>query len=165
MLMAKRLLVWHQAKEAVKQAERVREEYANRLAQHDQLIQQLTEKLAAVPAPQTPDEEIAKLLLEQELWMANNERDRYAASHQKEALRAEQTIQQKSFEIVQWEQELDGEALAQYYRIAENKANPLAEVRNNSCTVCFMPLSLSKMSEWRRGKGLVYCDECGRILV
>jgi predicted nucleic acid-binding Zn-ribbon protein len=162
---AKRLWLWHEAKEQVnaERAEKLRwEQERQLLADH---VRQLEAKLALLPAPVTTDEEISKLLLEQELWTARKDWERLVEQSEERLAELEQSIRQREFAILQLEQELDEEDVRQYHRLAENKARPLAEVRNKSCMGCFLPLSLSKLDEWRRAKGLVYCDECGRILV
>jgi predicted nucleic acid-binding Zn-ribbon protein len=165
MLSAKRLWLWHQAKERVKADQAEMRRWEKERQQQTEKVRYLEEKLTALPAPVTTDEEIGKMLLEQELWTANKDLERLVEQAEQRLIALEQSIRQGEFEILQLEQELDEEALRQYQRLAEYKERPIVEVRNRSCMGCFLPLSLSKLAEWRRGKGLVYCDECGRILV
>lgn len=40
----------------------------------------------------------------------------------------------------------------------------VAEARNGACTACFMALRPQMMSEVRRGKEVITCDNCNRIL-
>jgi predicted nucleic acid-binding Zn-ribbon protein len=169
MLPAKRLLLWHRAKEAKRRAE----EELNRLEQEkrrwEEKLEELEQSVSActptLSAPPSADDEIARLLREQELWLARKDWERFLSHYQeREALLAEE-IHRREFEIVEHEQLLDEPFLQEYQRIAERAEQPVVEVRNQSCMGCFLPLSLSKLSEWRRGKGIVTCDECGRILV
>jgi predicted nucleic acid-binding Zn-ribbon protein len=169
MLPSKRLLLWHRAKEAKQRAE----EELNRLEEEKrsweeklEALQQAMSADAPPPSPQaSPDDEIARLLREQELWLARKEWERFLSHYEQREAVLSQEIHQRQFEIWEQEQQLDQLLVQEYQRIAERAEQPVVEVRNQSCMGCFMPLSLSKLSEWRRGKGVVTCDECGRILV
>jgi hypothetical protein len=165
MLPAKRLFAWHKAKEALRLAQEEWKRCEETLAQGRERLKETESRLTSLPAPTNPDEEIARLLLEQEVWMAKKEFDDTAAAHQQKSEELKQTILHLQFEVLQLERELDEEYLAAYRRLSETKAQPIAEVRNKSCMGCFLPLSLRKLEEWRRGKGPVFCDECDRLLV
>lgn len=165
MLPVKSLWLWHQAKDALRRAQ---EEHNDCEEQHQHLQKKLKDiemAVATYPTPKSSDEEITKLLLEQDLWMAQREWERFYAEYQGKAVALEQTMHQQHFEVLQMENELEESSLAEYHRLAERVLQPIVEVRNQSCMGCFLPLSLRNASEWRRAKGLVYCDECGRILV
>ena len=165
MLPAKKLFEWHKANEAIQQAS---QEIAELHKQEQTLltnIQQLTAKLDALPVSNSPDNQIARMLTEQELWLAQKEVERFQEESGGIRVELDSRISQQQFERVRLEQELDQTHLTEYYRLAENKKNPIVEVKRKMCTGCFLPLSLAKVDEWRRAKGLVYCDECGRILV
>lgn len=167
MLLAKRLWLWHQAKEALKKAQAELHKVEEEQQQHNNKIADLEAKLSAMPPTASAEDEIAKMLLQQEIWVAKKEQERFLVEKEERFSPLEQSIHQRTYDIFQLEAELDEEeeALLQYNHLAERLANPVVEMRNQSCMGCFLPLSLSKLSEWRRGKGLVCCDECGRILV
>ncbi|NGQ94094.1 hypothetical protein G3578_02765 [Brevibacillus sp. SYP-B805] len=165
MLPAKRLLAWHQAKEALRAAREEQKRLEEAIAAAERRVAEKEEQLRRLPVPANPDEEIARMLLEQEWWLAKKERDDAAASYADRNGEQEPTIQQLQFDIMQLEAGLDPEFLRAYLRLSETKALPIAEVRNKCCMGCCLPLSLRKLDEWRRGKGPVFCDECDRILV
>jgi predicted nucleic acid-binding Zn-ribbon protein len=161
----KHLLLWHRAKEAKQRAETELSGLEREKEEWQEKLERLTRTLSTEPAPSTPDEEIARLLREQELWLMRKDWERFLASYQEREAALSDEIHRQQFEIWKWEQELDEALLKEYHRIGERVSNPVVEVRNQSCMGCFLPLSVSKLSEWRRAKGLVTCDECGRILV
>lgn len=165
MLPAKRLFLWHQANEAQKKEQADLLRMAEEEQHHLRRIESLEAKLANLPPAATADEEIARLLLEQEIWLAKKDQERFCEETAERRLALEQSMQERSFEIMQLEGELTEAALTLYHRLAERVANPVVEVRKDACMGCFLPLSLRNLSEWKRGKGLVICDECGRILV
>jgi predicted nucleic acid-binding Zn-ribbon protein len=165
MLPAKRLLAWHQAKEALRAAQEEQKRLEEAMTAAERRVAEKEEQLRRMPAPTNPDEEIARMLLEQECWLAKKERDDAVAAYADKNGERERTIQQLQFEIMQLEAGLDPEFLGAYIRLSETKAQPIAEVRNKCCMGCCLPLSLRKLEEWRRGKGPVFCDECDRILV
>ncbi len=61
---------------------------------------------------------------------------------------------------------LDAEALATYDRLRSAKGgNALARFRNPACTACGMQIPMGPMSRIDEGEELVFCPDCGRILV
>lgn len=165
MLPAKRLWLWHQAKEARKAAEAQLRLLAQEQASLDKQVKKLEEKCGTLLPSADPDEEIARLLAEQKLRLAKKEQKEQQELAASKRMELQQTIQQLGYEMIQLESELDPEFIAAYERLSETKAQPIAEVRNQACMGCFRTLSLSKLDEWRRGKGPVFCDECDRLLV
>lgn len=165
MLIGRQLLQWHQAIQQIEQAENqlslIRQEEQTLKEKVDHLEQQL----AAQSPSDDPDRQIARLLIEQELWMAQNTWQRMCEQSAEKRVAIKQVIEASRFERLELEQGLDEVTLAEYQRVSESKQNPIVEVRQKSCMGCFLPLSVSNLAEWRRGKGLVFCHECGRILV
>jgi hypothetical protein len=54
---------------------------------------------------------------------------------------------------------------ARYQRLAETRDGAaLAEVRDGSCTACFMTIRPQAYSDVRRGEEVLTCDNCARIL-
>jgi predicted nucleic acid-binding Zn-ribbon protein len=46
------------------------------------------------------------------------------------------------------------------------RAHPaVAEVERNQCMECHVTVTTSGMQALRKGEGVVYCENCGRILV
>jgi len=165
MLPAKKLLLWHQGKQAL---QRLKEEWQREEAEAreaEQKVERLEARRSSIPAPANDDEQLALMLLEQELWMAKKEQEQLRELWEQTRSGLQQAIQQQQFDLLQMEQELDEAFLTVYFRLAETKENPIVEVRNRACMGCFLPLSMQKLQEWRRGSGVVVCDECERILV
>jgi predicted nucleic acid-binding Zn-ribbon protein len=163
MHVSRQLLQWHQWKQ---KQNRLGEEILQ-LEQQERALEERIEQLrvreqSLLPAAvSSPEAEIEKLLVQQDIWMAEKERKEIRAKRdEKEAQRLS-----LDFDILTMEQTLPSFALDAYNRLATYKQNPVVEVRNQSCMGCFMPLSLRNLEEWRRGVSLVFCDECDRILV
>jgi len=165
MLPAKKLWHWHKAKQSLQAAREDLQQLEEKRSRMERQVMELETKWKHLPAPANPDEEIAKLLLEQELWMLKKDQQEQVARWDNQTIELQQNVQELQFEILSLEQELDEEYLSAYFRLSETKANPIVEVRNKACMGCFRPLSLRKVDEWRRGKGPVFCDECDRLLV
>lgn len=68
-------------------------------------------------------------------------------------------------ELIELEGKISQETFQMYKEVSEICDNPVVEVKRRSCMGCFLPLSVSTMNAWRKGKKLVRCDVCGRILV
>ncbi len=61
---------------------------------------------------------------------------------------------------------LDAQALATYDRLRSAKGgSALARFKNGSCAVCGMQIPLGLASRIEEGDELVFCPDCGRILV
>lgn len=165
MLSVRNLLEWHQTKESIQQAKNERDNLDKERKKRLTSIQELQQRIAALPVTDNPEEQIQKLLTEQELWLANKDFEQFESNCLPKLASLDNSISEKSFELMRLESEVDEALFSEYYRLAENKKNPIVEVKRKICTGCYYPLSLAKVDEWRRAKGLVYCDECGRILV
>ncbi|MGC5328532.1 C4-type zinc ribbon domain-containing protein [Brevibacillus sp. SYSU BS000544] len=165
MLSVRNLLEWHQTKESIQQAKNERDNLDKERKKRLTSIQELRQRIEALPITDNPEEQIQKLLAEQELWMANKDFEQFESDCLPKLASLDNSISEKSFELMRLESEVDEALFSEYYRLAENKKNPIVEVKRKICTGCYYPLSLAKVDEWRRAKGLVYCDECGRILV
>ncbi|MET3290086.1 UNVERIFIED_CONTAM: putative nucleic acid-binding Zn-ribbon protein [Brevibacillus sp. OAP136] len=165
MASVKQLLEWHVKQEslvAARAAHAQLEKMQGELAQSVALCEQ---KAAALVNPTTPDEEIAQLLAEQELWLTRKALAQFDDEQEAQLLMLLQRVQELDFELAVLGQSLPEKWVEEYYRLAKSKQNPIVEVKGEACTGCFRELSLHNRNEWRRGKGLVHCDECGRILV
>ncbi len=165
MLPSKQLWQWHKAKESLKATQEELAQWDEKRTRIDQHVSGLEGKLQALPTPANADEEIAKLLLEQELWLAKKEQQELLEIAGNQSFELQQTIQELQFQVLTLEQELDEEYLTAYLRLSELKTQPIAEVRNKACMGCGRPLSLRNLDEWRRAKRPVFCDECDRLLV
>jgi uncharacterized protein len=159
---------WHLAKESMIAKKKEQAQLDQQVKQLLEQLRKAEEKLQAIPsggsAPD-PDQDIQRLMLEQEIWLASKELERFQAESQNKLFALEMAISEQQNVISSLEMELNEQTLSTYYRIAETKQRPIVEVKNKACTGCFLELTQNKVSEWRRGKELVHCDECGRILV
>jgi len=110
------------------------------------------------------DKQIEKALAEQQLIII-----------QKDLERLEEHDRHNNFQIMQEQIELEHkiditrsslseDVWERYNRIKENVENAVVEVKHQMCTGCFMALSKDNLSQWRRGKKIVLCNVCGRIL-
>ncbi|UFJ43123.1 C4-type zinc ribbon domain-containing protein [Brevibacillus humidisoli] len=162
---AKQLWQWHLVKEKLSEAEQSAALFLEKEASLRDAISRLEEKINSLPDSDDPDQQIAKLLLEQEHYLAKKAWEEFLLQRDEKEAVLHQEIQQYGWEKEQLELELDDKMIAEYQRLSETKRTPIAEVRNKACMGCHLALSASKLAEWRRAKGLVYCDECGRILV
>lgn len=165
MLLGSKLLEWYTAKKNAEEAKNRLQQLQREEKECAEKLDRLEHKRAALPAGQDPDSQIARMLAEQEVWQAQKDWQQASNRLASEGEELQQKITQFQFQALQLEKELEPEVLAAYQKVAEHKQNPVVEVRQKSCMGCFLPLSLSNLAEWQRGKGLVYCHECGRILV
>lgn len=101
--------------------------------------------------------EIAKLRAEQEDNLRAFDEQARASAERLEALRAERE---------RLMQALPKQVSTQYNRISSRIRDgvAVAEVRNSSCSACFMTIRPHVMTEIRRGEDIVTCDHCSRIL-
>jgi len=68
-------------------------------------------------------------------------------------------------ECRQEEQDIDLELLTTYRKLASQKAGiGVARLNNQTCGACHMEVPLFMAKEVIRGKRLVFCESCGRIL-
>lgn len=125
----------------------------------------LKQKRQSLPSAVTEEQQIESLLLEQEIWLKQKEWQRLSEEFTEKRFAIEQSIEEQEFLLLRLVADLDSDALSAYERLVEVKKRPIAEVKNKACTGCFMVLTPNKVNEWRRGKELVYCEECGCILV
>ncbi|MBO8164086.1 MAG: hypothetical protein H0Z34_10260 [Brevibacillus sp.] len=165
MIAAKRLWRWHLAKEKLTKAEQALADLEAEEHRLRDAVARLEQKMREAPVSDEPEQQIARMLLEQELYMARRAWEDFLQWRVDREAVVHQEIQRHLWEKSQLEDDLDQQLLAAYERVAAIKRQPIVEVRNKSCTGCNLTLSLSKLAEWRRARELVYCDECGRILV
>ncbi|CEH29661.1 Zinc ribbon domain protein [Aneurinibacillus migulanus] len=164
---ARNLLEWHQAKEKGAAAQRELDEWR---AREEELAVRRKEaelkiKQIGTPAETDIDNQIALKLAQQELWLVDKDTERFMEERFEKEFALRESKHEWDVKAAEREAVLSREALELYYRIGENISNPVVEVKRRSCMGCFLPLSVVKMEEWHKGKTLVTCDECGRILV
>ncbi len=160
----KRVLFWHMEQEKWQENQQALAALAAKQNDLLQAIEQLENKLSALEPPLRPEEEVNRLLSEQELWMARKAYNRHLEESETTRLALESSISRHELAALELQQELQQEHIQEYFRIKETKTNPVVEVKNSSCMGCFRLLSLHNLDQWRRGVGLVTCEECGRIL-
>jgi predicted nucleic acid-binding Zn-ribbon protein len=167
MLQSRALLEWHLKKI---EWQNIREKLDNIQVKEEELKGKLLEikkKLENLGEPdeQDIDGKIAFALASQELWMAEKEWERF----QDERFNNEMLYREQEEICRQELDELKGrisrETMQTYEEVSEFCDNPVVEVKRRSCMGCFLPLSIPTMNAWRKGKKLVRCEVCGRILV
>jgi uncharacterized protein len=167
MLEARKLLEWHLAREqwkvassAIEQLKREEQELQARRRECQGKVEQL-----GVPAEDDIDARIAYALAQQELLLAEKGIERFMEERFAKEMDLRQSRQEWEDKAKKLEESLAPHTFLLYEQVAENVANPVVEVKRRSCMGCFLPLSVAKMEEWRKGKNFVQCEECGRILV
>ncbi|WP_231929172.1 C4-type zinc ribbon domain-containing protein [Brevibacillus sp. SKDU10] len=155
---------WHLLLGKIKRAERELAGVKEQEREQMKHIRAIESQIEGMPTD-TPDQQIERMLQEQELWMLKKEWERNGNELIEKRFSLEQFLQLSRLEAEERQAKLNPEWLKEYDRLLETKKNPVVEVKKKSCMGCFMPLSTSNFDKWRRGKGLVYCDECERILV
>lgn len=81
-------------------------------------------------------------------------------------------LQQLQAELAAWRQqrqelvnEIPADLLARYDRLSQLRDGlALAEVRDGSCTACFMTIRPQAYADVRKGDQILACDNCSRIL-
>jgi predicted nucleic acid-binding Zn-ribbon protein len=162
---AKQLWEWHRMQDTLSRERTEQAEIGEQLGRLEQSAAHCEQQVSALDKPVTTDDEIERMLAEQELWLARNALQQFLQEKEERLFSLAQSVQQLEFSLLAAAQNIPEEWISEYYRLAKTKSNPIVEVRNDACTGCFMALSLRNKNEWRSGKGLVHCDECGRILV
>jgi predicted nucleic acid-binding Zn-ribbon protein len=164
---ARKLLKWHEAKQKIKVVQKQMDELKQREAELTAKRKEAEEKIRSIgtPAEDDIDGKIALALAQQELWLVDKDSERLFEEKFEKEFSLRESKREWEEKIKEYEESLSGEALALYNKVGENVENPVVEVRRRSCMGCFLPLSVVKMEEWHKGRSLVTCDECGRILV
>lgn len=162
---AKRLWQWHLIQEDGHRAKQSLAALLDEAKRLEERVLRLTKEKESIAVSDDLEQQIARLLLEQELYLAEKDWQAFGVERAEREATIRRQIEQCDWEKQQLEQTLDPELIEEYRRLAESLQPPLAEVKNEVCTGCYLALSLSKLAEWRRAKGLVYCEQCGRILV
>lgn len=167
MLEARVLLDWHLKKEELlnlnKQYQDLRkkeEELSDKRMQLKRNMQSLGE-----PAEEDIDGKIALALAGQELWLVEKEWEQFLDQRFNEEIALKEQMDVCQEELEELEKGISVEGRRLYDEISEVCDPPVVEVRRRSCMGCFLPLSMPTMNEWRKGKKLVRCEVCGRILV
>lgn len=67
--------------------------------------------------------------------------------------------------LQQLEASISPELLEKYYRIKKLKTHPVAFITEGKCDGCMMEVSVMLAAEVKQHKRIIYCENCGRILV
>ncbi len=115
-------------------------------------------------------EELDKLKadLPQEMQLANQMKAQYREKQLKiqqeiGKMKAELNLLQK--QIQQLETSISPELLEKFYKIKRIKDNPVAMISDGKCSGCMVEVSIMIALEAKKHEKLVYCENCGRILV
>lgn len=156
---------WHRVQSALTKDRSDQASILEQQQTHEQKIQACQQRIKQSGDGQNPDDQLEHMLAAQELWMAEKELERFLEANQEHLFSLEQRIRDHQFALLSLRQTMDENWLIEYDRLSKRFANPVAEVRNDTCTGCHLALSIHNKDEWRKGKGLVHCDQCGRILI
>ena len=126
---------------------------------------ELTKKIKLLREQPKDEEIIIEIALaEQRIIIINKDLERLEPKWMEENLELLQKKMELEITIDEIKRYFPELIWKEYYRIKENVDNPVVEVKHQMCTGCFIPLSKSDLDKWRRGKELIKCDVCGRIL-
>jgi predicted nucleic acid-binding Zn-ribbon protein len=167
MLQSRALLEWHLKKG---EYEKIQEQLKNLREEEESLLEKREKLRKKVESMGQPDEQdidgkIAYALASQELWMAEKEWERFQDDRFNKEMELRVQEENCRQELIELEGKISQETFQMYKEVSEICDNPVVEVKRRSCMGCFLPLSVSTMNAWRKGKKLVRCDVCGRILV
>lgn len=167
MLQSRALLEWHLKKTEQKN---IQEKLNSLRVQEEELRSNMIALKSKIESQGVPDEQdidgkIAYALESQELWMAEKEWERFQDQRFNEEMMYREQEEICRQELDEMEERITPETFQTYEEVLEFCENPVVEVKRRSCMGCFLPLSVPTMSAWRKGKKLVRCEVCGRILV
>lgn len=167
MLQARILLEWHTKKE---EWQRIHEKLESIRMQDEDLTKKIAELRKRIqslgePGDEDIDGKIALALARQELWMAEKEVERLVDFRFNEEILLREQEMDCQQAIDDLEKRITKDTFKIYEEVSEVCENPIVEVKRRSCMGCFLPLSMPTMNEWRKGKKIVRCEVCGRILV
>lgn len=109
-----------------------------------------------------------KVNFPQEEEISNKKKKEYSEKRLKtrreiDKIKEELTMIQKQKQ--QLETSISPELLDKYHRIKRFKRDPVAFVSDGKCNGCMMEVSVMIALEVERHESLIYCENCGRILV
>lgn len=167
MLEARALLDWHLKKEELQNLEKKLHDLRKREEELSEKRVQLKKNIQSIGEPREEDIDgkIAMALASQELWMVDKEWEQFLDDRFNEEITLKERMDACQEEIEGLERGISAHGRRLYEEISEVCDPPVVEVKRRSCMGCFLPLSMSTMNEWRKGKKLVRCEVCGRILV
>ncbi|NLZ51989.1 MAG: hypothetical protein GX892_02385 [Thermoanaerobacteraceae bacterium] len=106
--------------------------------------------------------------LPQEIKLINQKKTQYREKQLKineeiGKIKAELALLQK--QLQQLETSISSKLLEKFYKIKRFKRHPVALVSEGKCSECMMEVSVMIALEVERHESLIYCENCGRILV
>ncbi|BAU27279.1 hypothetical protein DFP93_11329 [Aneurinibacillus soli] len=165
---ARSLLIWNRVRQ---ECSRIEEKLALLKAEERELMERrraAEQKITSIGTPSDDDIDgkINLALAQQELWLVNKDEERFFERRFTEESSLREKKREKEAEAKRYKAALSADTLALYHRVIDLiPDNPVVEVRRRSCMGCYLPLSAAQMEEWERGRRLIVCGECGRILV
>lgn len=131
------------------------------LRHRGELDTKLLELMDAIERAQKSSDEKSATLKKTEVTHAS---DTEKLGREREALNAR--IAEIAAEIAKERAALDPAALATYDRLRQSKAGrAMTRLKNNGCGVCGMQIPSVLRSRLEEDGGLVFCPDCGRILI
>lgn len=167
MLEARALLDWHLKKGELLNLEKELQDLRKREETLSDKRIELKRNIQAIGEPKEEDidRKIALALAAQELWLIEKEWEKFLDERFNQEIFLKEQMEVYQEEIEEMEREISSDGRRLYDEISEVCDPPIVEVRRRSCMGCFLPLSMPTLNEWRKGKKLVRCEVCGRILV
>ncbi|KXG43198.1 C4-type zinc ribbon domain-containing protein [Tepidibacillus decaturensis] len=165
MLIGRKFFEYEQANRRIHEIEQKEVEYM--IQKEKYLNEQEIEKsnIAQLQAqPINDDIRIELALCKQRIFLLQKDLDRLEEKWREESLIFMQEKYDLEQKINEFKTIIPNQHWKIYQRIKETKENPVVEVKHQMCTGCFMPLSQTNLNQWRRGKDLVLCEVCDRIL-
>lgn len=112
----------------------------------------------------TVDVEIELTLAKQKLFLITKDYQRVEERLFEEILPLMEQKEERQTWLDRKQKTIPSYVWKEYEKMKEVVENPVAKVKHQVCTGCFMALSEDNVRSWRLGKGLVKCHTCGRIL-
>lgn len=100
-----------------------------------------------------------------ELLTVKNNFYSYKETTSKKIQEAKQEIELLNSQIEELKKNIPENYLIEYSEMAAQKKNPIAKIHGSVCTGCKMKVSSMTMDKLYKKNEIVYCDNCGRILL
>lgn len=104
-------------------------------------------------------EEVAK-----ELVSINKKFTEIKENMNKESKKSKRKINSAKKKYEEAKKSMDEDKVELFERVSQNIKPPIARIEEDICMGCRMHVSKITYTNVERGKGIVYCDNCGRIL-
>lgn len=101
---------------------------------------------------------------EKEYSRLNNEYDNYKEQNKIKINNINKQYSELEKELKLLKSSLNKEVLLEFENLKIKKTKPISRLQNDRCRGCHMSIPSSVISKVKRGREIVHCDNCGRIL-